>query len=377
MGDKLANTLIVFIIIVILGLGGMYYVKIIDSHNYPLGEAISIEEEYEETINKENVNNVNTNTTENNEEERITINESKEVASVTVDKTQAGYKYNNRYYYNGLDSYSKAIYDAILREMDNLKKGNQVIEINYDFRVLLNASNGRQELKKYYDDAINALNLDVPNLFYINFSKMFLKVEEITSMFSKKYRLYIDSDEYPNYFADGFNSREEVEAALLQVETIKNRVKSTLQGSDYSKMKALHDWMIDNMEYDLNAPNRASVYGALVEKRGVCESYARTFKYIIDELGIGNVLITGTSTNNNGVTEDHMWNYVQLNGNWYAIDVTWDDPIVVGGGTLSDDIKHRYFLVGSKDLFKNHTEKFTISPSGKIFTPPTLMVNKY
>ena len=58
-----------------------------------------------------------------------------------------------------------------------------------------------------------------------------------------------------------------------------------------------------------------------------------------------------------------MWNYVKLDGKWYAVDTTWDDPVIVGGGIASEETKHRYFLKGSKDFYKNHEEKFTISPT--------------
>lgn len=380
MGDKFSNVLIVFIMIIIMGLGGMYYIKVVQNRDYPLGEAISYGEAFEEQETKTATTDVNvSNTLNNTGEERMTINNTSEPSnnSIYVNQNQGGYKYNNRYYYNSLDTYSKAIYDAFIKEYDNLKSGNATIPIDYDFRILLNSDSGEQELKIYYDDAVNALNLDIPNLFYIDFSKMWLQIEKKSNIFTTKYNLYINAGKNPNYFIDGFNSKEEVEFAINQVENIKNKVKANLIGSDYTKLIEAHDWIIENMEYDLGSSHRASVYGALVEKKGVCEAYARTYKYILDELGIGNVLITGTATNSNNETEEHMWNYVKLLDNWYAVDVTWDDPIIIGNGIITEDIKHRYFLLGSKELFKNHTEKETISQNGKVFTLPILMVNKY
>ncbi len=139
----------------------------------------------------------------------------------------------------------------------------------------------------------------------------------------------------------------------------------------------MHDWLIDNLSYESTSSQRATVYGALVQKKGVCEAYARAYKCILDELGVENVLSIGSATNSSGITEEHMWNYVKLNGKWYAVDVTWDDPIVVGGGILRDEIKHKYFLLGSREFFKNHTEKLTISTSSKTFAPPKLDVNNY
>lgn len=72
-----------------------------------------------------------------------------------------------------------------------------------------------------------------------------------------------------------------------------------------------------------------------------------------------------------------MWNYVKIKGVWYAVDTTWDDPIVTGGGTIGYDVKHKYFLLGSDTLFKTHIEKHTISISEKTFTLPTLSKANY
>lgn len=125
----------------------------------------------------------------------------------------------------------------------------------------------------------------------------------------------------------------------------KIKLRQVQFGTDYSKLRAVHDWIIDSMYYDGGSNQRASVYGAFVEKKGVCESYARAYKYILDDMGIENILVTGTAVNSSGTTEEHMWNYVKINENWYAVDVTWDDPIVIGGGVLSEEAKHRYFLL--------------------------------
>ena len=70
----------------------------------------------------------------------------------------------------------------------------------------------------------------------------------------------------------------------------------------------------------------------------VCEGYAKAFKVICDQWGIPCVLIGGTVTQN-GKTEGHMWNGVQLNGKWYLMDVTWDDG--------SSGYSYKYFMVGN------------------------------
>lgn len=382
MNDKLANVLIVFIMIVILGLGGLYYVKVVGSQSYSSGNTMSYSEQIQgEMQNLDlNTNNVNNNSKDNNITSNTMISNTiiggtKEPEKVSA--TQVGYGYNNRYYYKNLDRYSKVIYDAIANNIDNIKTGNYTINIDYDFGEILNNASGQDELKGCYEDAINAINLDIPDLFYINFSKMSLIIKRSSSIFATKYSLYINSGDSANYLADEFNSKDQVELAIRQIVNAKVQVKSKIYGSDYERIKNLHDWLIDYMSYDATSNQKATVYGGLIEKRGVCEAYARIYKTLLDEFGIENILVTGTATNSSGETEDHMWNYVKLNGEWYAVDVTWDDPIIIGNGTLTDEIKHRYFLNGSQEFFKTHTEKLTISQSNKIFAPPKLAANNY
>ena len=373
MGDKLANVLIVFIMVIILALGGIYYAKVVGSYNQAVEDSRSYGDLIQNSLDKD-INNIN----EGTEENRVTINGNvSENNNLYSQNEKSGYKYNNRYYYNILGEESKAIYDAIVNNIDKLKTGNATIDVDYDFNKLLNNGNGQELLNDYYGDAINAINLDVPNLFYLDFSKLYLNTEVKSSLFSTKYKLYINSGKNENYFINSFTSATQVDVAVSQVEVAKNQVKTTLTGTEYNKAKILHDWLIDYMEYNSSSVNKASVYGALIEKKGVCESYARTYKLVLDELGIENILVTGTATNSNGMTEDHMWNYVKLNGKWYAVDPTWDDPIILGGGIQNEEMKHRYFFKGSGDFFKNHTEKLTISSSGKIFTLPKLEVNNY
>lgn len=352
----------------------MYYVKISDNSNAKDQNSMTYSEKLE---NDNSVKTANTGTIENAQNgERPTIGPVG-ISNTNLQNKSTKENNNNRYYYNKLENEAKVIYDAIESSIDNLKQGNYKINIDHDFSKLLNNESGQAQLKKYYDDAVNAINLDVPYLFYLDFTKMYLNIERSSNIFSTSYKLYIDSGDNANYFTDDFSSKEQVEIALSQIENSKEQIKVTLNGSDYSNLLNLHDWIINYMEYDANITQKATVYGGLIEKKGVCESYARIYKYILDDIGIENVLVTGTATNSSGNTEDHMWNYVKLNNNWYAVDVTWDDPIVVGNGKVSKETKHRYFLKGSETFFKNHTEKLTISSSKNLYTPPKLSISDY
>lgn len=210
-------------------------------------------------------------------------------SSATV-SANVKYSYNNRYYYNQLDGYSKAIYDAVANNMDRLKYGTYTINIDYDFSGLLSQADGNTKLKGYYNDAINALNLDVPSLFYIDFSKMSLNIEQSRSLFSTKYKLYINSGINANYLSDSFSSATQVIDAISKVENAKDNVIRYFSGDEYNKIKSAHDWIIDYLRYSSTSENKVTVYGALIERKAVCEGYARTYKYILDELGVTSIL---------------------------------------------------------------------------------------
>ena len=97
----------------------------------------------------------------------------------------------------------------------------------------------------------------------------------------------------------------------------------------------------------------------------------------MNETGIDNVIVIGTGTNSNGKTESHAWNYVKLNDKWYAVDVTWDDPILIGNGTLPVKTKYQYFLKGSTTMKQNHVESGKFTDAGQIFTYPKLSEQDY
>lgn len=97
----------------------------------------------------------------------------------------------------------------------------------------------------------------------------------------------------------------------------------------------------------------------------------------MNEIGVENTIVIGTATNSRNETESHAWNYVKLKENWYAIDVTWDDPILSGGGKLSNESRYQYFLKGSNTINKEHMPLGKFTEDGKIFKYPQLSIKDY
>lgn len=96
--------------------------------------------------------------------------------------------------------------------------------------------------------------------------------------------------------------------------------------------RACHDYLAQHMSYDTSLQKR-DVYAAFVEGTGVCQGYSLAYGAMMKKAGIPFDYVNSTAMN-------HMWNVVQLDGNWYHVDVTWDDPTVDRLGF----VRHNYFL---------------------------------
>lgn len=121
---------------------------------------------------------------------------------------------------------------------------------------------------------------------------------------------------------------------------------------EYEKELAIHDVLIERAEYDPAAishiqpdeedPDNDNPYGLLIHGKGICLGYSSAFQLLMDMLDIECVTVFGYSGSEN---DDHAWNMVCLDGEWYCVDVTWDDPI--SSTPVSDEAAHRYFNVTS------------------------------
>lgn len=286
----------------------------------------------------------------------------------------------SRYLYNQLDDTAKIIYTKLYQEKDELKTGKHRVDFGDSFQKLLSKDNGENELKKQYQSAIEAFIYENPDIFYLDVTKMYINIEKITKITGTQYNVFIDNGNEESYLNEGFYSKEDIEKYETQIEKIKNQIlEQVKEKEDYQKIKMIHDYLVDSIEYenDLTQNNIYNICGALINKRCVCEGYAKAFQYLMTEVGIENAIVIGTGTNSNNQTENHAWNYVELDGKWYAVDVTWDDPIITNGGSLTNKIKYAYFLKGSETMSKNHFSSGRFTENGQIFEYPTLSLEDY
>lgn len=110
------------------------------------------------------------------------------------------------------------------------------------------------------------------------------------------------------------------------------------------KLKYIHNYLVDNTVYDAESDDCDNIFGALIRHRTHCQGYSKTMSLFCDKLSVPSLIITG-ETNGGG----HMWNMVNLDGNWYHIDVTWDDP------DCGNRSSSNYFLVSDSKIKETHT----------------------
>ena len=284
-----------------------------------------------------------------------------------------------KFFYKQLSKNQEIIYDKLLESKDYLKQGNYKIEFGNEFYDTLSQENGDKQLWQDYQTAIEAFLHDNVDLFYLDVNKMYINIETITKLLRKSYNVYISAKEGETYFADGFTSTEQIDRAIGQIEETKNNIIRNLSGNNYKKIMTIHDYIIDNVEYDstYEALGTYSLYGAFIGKTCVCEGYAKSLKYLANSINIECEIMQGTATNSTGKTESHAWNCIKLDGNWYLMDTTWDDPIIVGNSYKVNVFKYKYFLKGSQSFEKDHVLSYQFSDGGKKFKYPTISERDY
>ena len=294
--------------------------------------------------------------------------------------SESGVYVSNHYYYNQLDKNAKIIYSALENNKENMRSGTYKIDFGTQFNSLLKQSDGEAKLNVAFQSAWNAFTYDYPEIFYIDITKLILTTKTTSIGIFSTHRVELANGENSTYYAEGILSKSDLIYKEEYAKKIRDKIVNNLKGySNYEQIKYVHNWLIDNLEYDTTYKQTDihNVYGALVNRKVVCEGYARAFKYILDGLNIENILVSGTATNSNNSTESHAWNYVKLDGKWYAIDVTWDDPIIKGGGRLTDKLRYQNFLKGKDEFLSNHIEDGYLSENSIKFVFPELNSKNY
>ncbi|MGM0883414.1 MAG: transglutaminase domain-containing protein [Bacillota bacterium] len=126
--------------------------------------------------------------------------------------------------------------------------------------------------------------------------------------------------------------------------------------NDHEKIKAIHDWIVSHVEYDQSLTHYTA-YEAVTSGETVCQGYSLLGYKMLKEAGITVLIAEGTVN-----TGEHAWNMVKLDGVWYHLDLTWDDPVSKtdkgqsAAVTKSKNaaIRYTYYLKTDEELRADH-----------------------
>ena len=285
-------------------------------------------------------------------------------------------------FYRSLSAASKAVYDSLVENAVPLRDGK------HEITFLFPESVRHEELSvTMYQDAMNAFNRDHSEVFWLDMATMKLTVTETETGRLQGTITPVDG----TYYTSAYTSAADVERDIALMEARIDEIASAAAQYDaiYERLLYVHDWLVlknacnaDGISSHMRAFEAVSALeGNLTgDSRPVCEGYARAFKLLCDELGVPCMLITGEGVSGE-LRESHMWNAVLLDGAWYAVDVTWDDPLYL---EARGEPRYTYFLIGSDTLCdegrafsENHLEQKKLSTHASDIAYPALSKTAY
>ena len=297
----------------------------------------------------------------------------------------------SKYFYNQLTSAQKSMYNQLWQAHQNSYANNTIdgtsITVVFDLTDvtisgtgILSSTAENNAIRSAQQNiimAISALFEDNPMYFGIGgYSTILYNGTKKGNTGNYTYTLSylsVDLEIDTAHYTSPEDIKAKADAVIEKIATIK------VNGISYhEKLKSIHDYITNNMVYDMTIaePNIFDVYGAFVNGLCVCEGYAEATKMLCDREGIPCITVVGT-----GSGGAHKWNMVQMeDGEWYTFDSTWDDQ--------EDYIFYNYFLIGSNTKTPNfHSEEADSTihiPTGKLFTSanvalsyPTLSYDTY
>lgn len=109
--------------------------------------------------------------------------------------------------------------------------------------------------------------------------------------------------------------------------------------STIDKIKVFHDHIINNTVYDKNSKDKSyTAYNLITTGKSICGGYSDIMSIFLNTIGVQNYKIT---------SENHIWNLVYLDGVWYHMDATWDDPVASDGKQY---LIHNFFMISTEEL---------------------------
>ena len=244
--------------------------------------------------------------------ESIVVGEAREVDSISTEC----------FAYQQLVSEERVVYDQIL---------NCILEHE---DVITVSTKDTQILEKAYA----CVMADYGGLFWVS---------------GYQYNTYSNMDQViglefaPNYLY----SKDETTELQRQVDAVVTEWLSDLSADadDYTKSKYVFELLIDRVDYVKESENNQNILSIFLNQQTVCQGYADATQYLLQQLGIQATVITGQA---NG--ENHAWNLVRLDGEYYYIDTTWGNSKYLSADETKKRMNYAYLNATTQDLLSTH-----------------------
>ena len=226
------------------------------------------------------------------------------------------------------------------------ESGETVIDVS---ELMLDTNNS--ELNTCISQFLN----ENPQYFYVRYVYKNEKMRDDNGYYTKikSMKVWYNADYMDS---DGKLDMQRIREKKAEVENgIKNALTAVSSDmSDIEKALALHDWVVRECDYDFeNYENNTipaesySYVGVFANGQAVCQGYAEAMSVLFQKVGIESYVVTSSSMN-------HAWNIALLDGEYYHIDATWDDPYF-SGNEYEDNInegyvRHVYFVRSDKEM---------------------------